>query len=220
MRSPCSTCRRRPKSENQGRFLRRLAAAAPAVRRWRVLLDESQFARRFAGLGLRLAERREAWRLWGERARHACRSPWRSRGRRPPMPGAPAGRLCAPASAAGMSADRFRPRRQCRGRDRSRHRAAGGIGRRPAAPLRRLRHRPQPGLAHQRRQDHARPHPAASPISARCATRRTSPSSPSVHDDRHAEGDALLLWDTPGFGDSVRLAKRLRDSSRSRSAGS
>jgi len=25
-----------------------------------------------------------------------------------------------------------------------------------------------------------------------------------------AEGDALTLWDTPGFGDSVRLAKRLR----------
>jgi hypothetical protein len=26
------------------------------------------------------------------------------------------------------------------------------------------------------------------------------------------EGDALALWDTPGFGDSVRLAKRLRQS--------
>ena len=26
---------------------------------------------------------------------------------------------------------------------------------------------------------------------------------------RTAEGDALLLWDTPGFGDSVRLARRL-----------
>ena len=25
-----------------------------------------------------------------------------------------------------------------------------------------------------------------------------------------AAGDALILWDTPGFGDSVRLAKRLR----------
>jgi predicted GTPase len=23
------------------------------------------------------------------------------------------------------------------------------------------------------------------------------------------EGDALLLWDTPGFGDSVRLLRRL-----------
>ena len=28
-----------------------------------------------------------------------------------------------------------------------------------------------------------------------------------------AEGERLLLWDTPGFGDSVRLAKRLRQSS-------
>jgi predicted GTPase len=27
------------------------------------------------------------------------------------------------------------------------------------------------------------------------------------------EGERLLLWDTPGFGDSVRLAKRLRQSS-------
>ena len=25
-----------------------------------------------------------------------------------------------------------------------------------------------------------------------------------------SEGDRLLLWDTPGFGDSVRLARRLR----------
>ena len=29
-------------------------------------LDESQFARRFAGVGDRLAQRREAWRQWGE----------------------------------------------------------------------------------------------------------------------------------------------------------
>ena len=27
------------------------------------------------------------------------------------------------------------------------------------------------------------------------------------------EGERLLLWDTPGFGDSVRLAKRLRQAS-------
>ncbi len=55
-----------PESENQGRFLRRLAAALPAGAALAVLLDESQFARRFAGLGDRLAERRDAWRLWGE----------------------------------------------------------------------------------------------------------------------------------------------------------
>ena len=55
-----------PENENQGRFLRRLSAALPAGASLAVLLDESQFARRFAGLGLRLAERREAWRLWGE----------------------------------------------------------------------------------------------------------------------------------------------------------
>jgi hypothetical protein len=55
-----------PENENQGRFLRRLAAALPAGAALAVLLDDSQFARRFAGLGLRLEERREAWRLWGE----------------------------------------------------------------------------------------------------------------------------------------------------------
>src|SRR6185369_13583318 len=52
-----------PESENQGRFLRRLAAALPAGAALAVLLDESQFARRFAGLAERLAQRREAWRL-------------------------------------------------------------------------------------------------------------------------------------------------------------
>ena len=59
-----------PESENQGRFLRRLAAALPAGAALAVLLDETQFARRFAGLGDRLAQRREAWRLWGEA--HGC----------------------------------------------------------------------------------------------------------------------------------------------------
>jgi len=55
-----------PESENQGRFLRRLVAALPPGAALAVLLDETQFARRFGGLGDRLAERREAWRLWGE----------------------------------------------------------------------------------------------------------------------------------------------------------
>ena len=55
-----------PENENQGRFLRRLAAALPAGAALAVLLDESQFARRFAGMGERLAQRREAWRQWGE----------------------------------------------------------------------------------------------------------------------------------------------------------
>ena len=55
-----------PETENQGRFLRRLATALPAGAALAVLLDESQFARRFVGVGDRLAQRREAWRLWGE----------------------------------------------------------------------------------------------------------------------------------------------------------
>jgi len=55
-----------PETENQGRFLSRLVATLPAGAALAVLLDESQFARRFAGLDDRLAQRREAWRLWGE----------------------------------------------------------------------------------------------------------------------------------------------------------
>ena len=31
-----------------------------------------------------------------------------------------------------------------------------------------------------------------------------------------AEGDRLLLWDTPGFGDSLRLAKRMQQSGSAR----
>jgi len=55
-----------PESENQGRFLRRLAATLPAGAALGVVLDESQFARRFGGVGERVAERRDAWRRWGE----------------------------------------------------------------------------------------------------------------------------------------------------------
>jgi hypothetical protein len=55
-----------PENENQGRFLQRLSAALPAGAALAVLLDESQFARRFAGMGERLAQRRDAWRQWGE----------------------------------------------------------------------------------------------------------------------------------------------------------
>jgi hypothetical protein len=55
-----------PEPENQGRFVRRLAAALPTGAALAVVLDETQFARRFAGVGERVAERRDAWRRWGE----------------------------------------------------------------------------------------------------------------------------------------------------------
>lgn len=54
-----------PESENQGRFVRRLRGALPAGAVLAVLLDESQFVRRFGGVAGRLAQRREAWREWG-----------------------------------------------------------------------------------------------------------------------------------------------------------
>ena len=91
-----------PETENQGRFLRRLAAALPAGAALAVLLDESQFARRFAGLGDRLAQRREAWRLWGEAHGSVGRSPWRSR--RPAAADAPARLQAAFAAPASPSA--------------------------------------------------------------------------------------------------------------------
>ncbi|MBV9889667.1 MAG: DUF2868 domain-containing protein [Rhizobacter sp.] len=53
-----------PELENQGRFVRALAAAAPGVP-LAVVADETAFVRRFAALGERVAERRDAWRAWG-----------------------------------------------------------------------------------------------------------------------------------------------------------
>ena len=55
-----------PEAENQGRFLRAVQAAVPGGAAVAVIVDAASFARRFAGLGDRLAERREAWRAWGE----------------------------------------------------------------------------------------------------------------------------------------------------------
>ncbi|MGZ5239865.1 MAG: DUF2868 domain-containing protein [Caldimonas sp.] len=55
-----------PESDNQGRFLRRLAGILPAGAALAVLLDESSFARRFGQLPGRIEQRREAWRGWGE----------------------------------------------------------------------------------------------------------------------------------------------------------
>lgn len=55
-----------PESENQGRFVARLGNALPAGTSLAVLLDETQFARRFAGMGERLAQRRAAWWQWGQ----------------------------------------------------------------------------------------------------------------------------------------------------------
>ena len=55
-----------PEGENQGRFLRAVQAAVPGGAAVAVIVDAASFARRFTGLGERMAERREAWRAWGE----------------------------------------------------------------------------------------------------------------------------------------------------------
>ena len=53
-----------PELENQGRFVRALVAAAAAVP-LAVVVDATAFDRRFASVGERVAERRDAWRAWG-----------------------------------------------------------------------------------------------------------------------------------------------------------
>jgi Protein of unknown function (DUF2868) len=57
-----------PEAEHQTRFLRTLAAALPKGAVLVAIVDASAFARRFAGVDSRVAERREAWRVWSEGA--------------------------------------------------------------------------------------------------------------------------------------------------------
>jgi hypothetical protein len=62
-----------PEAEHHGRFVRALRAAAPGVPLlW--VIDETVFARRFAAMPARLAERRELWHAWaqGEQLRSLC----------------------------------------------------------------------------------------------------------------------------------------------------
>ena len=55
-----------PEAENQGRFLQALRAAVPRGAMVAAIVDATQFERRFAAVPGRVAERREAWRAWGE----------------------------------------------------------------------------------------------------------------------------------------------------------
>jgi hypothetical protein len=57
-----------PEAEHQTRFVRSLAAALPKGAVLAAIVDMAAFARRFAGIESRIAERREAWRAWGETA--------------------------------------------------------------------------------------------------------------------------------------------------------
>lgn len=55
-----------PEAEHQTRFLHAVVAALPKGAALATIVDASAFARRFAGLDSRVAERREAWRVWSE----------------------------------------------------------------------------------------------------------------------------------------------------------
>ena len=55
-----------PEAETHGRFVRQLAARAPAGAATVVLVDETAFRARFAGDAMRLAQRREAWRAFAQ----------------------------------------------------------------------------------------------------------------------------------------------------------
>ena len=55
-----------PEIENQGRFVRALRDAAPGGASVAALVDAGAFTRRFASVGARVAERREAWRAWSD----------------------------------------------------------------------------------------------------------------------------------------------------------
>ena len=55
-----------PEAENQGRFVRLLAARAPAGAATIMLVDDTGFVRRFGSDTTRLAQRREAWRHFAE----------------------------------------------------------------------------------------------------------------------------------------------------------
>ncbi len=57
-----------PEAEHPTRFLQTVSAALPKGAALVAVVDASAFARRFAGLDSRIAERREAWRAWGDTA--------------------------------------------------------------------------------------------------------------------------------------------------------
>ena len=55
-----------PEAESQGRFARQLAVRAPAGAATVLLVDEAGFKQRFGADSTRLAQRREAWRVFAE----------------------------------------------------------------------------------------------------------------------------------------------------------
>ena len=55
-----------PEAESQGRFAQQLAGRAPLGAATIVLVDEAAFKQRFGGDSARLAQRRDAWRVFGD----------------------------------------------------------------------------------------------------------------------------------------------------------
>ena len=205
-RSPCSTWgrRRRPRT--------RAASCARWPRRCRrrgarrAASTSRQFARRFAGLGERLAAAaRRMARLGATRVGVA---PMARRSR------------SGPTSPASEAACRPRSRVACAGHEPMRDAAPPACRRKPTTVGGRsialsLVSHTNAGkttlartLLRPRRRRGAR-------RAARHRVRRRA------HDDRRrADGERLLLWDTPGFGDSVRLVQAPAAGAAARSAGS
>jgi hypothetical protein len=55
-----------PEAENQGRFVARLLSVLPPGAALVAIVDEAAFAERFGALPERMAQRRDAWRAWGD----------------------------------------------------------------------------------------------------------------------------------------------------------
>ena len=180
-----------PEPQTHAAFATELARRVRPETSLRVLVDETAFRARFAGVPQRLAQRREAWRAvfagTGLAPRFAALGEVEA-------PGAPA--AARPAAQDGSAA------------------GAGDRNERHARRARRRRRtgRAQPGLAHQRRQDHARAN-AARPRHRRDPRRRAR------HRDRRGpradrqpcRGPALALGHS-GLRRQPRLARRLEQS--------
>ena len=189
-----------------------LVERLPAGALFALVVDEASFRRRFAGLRDRLLQRRAAWSDSARRAR--------------PPAGVRRSRDAARRRRGGRAARRIRRHAGAR-RRRRREQPAGAEPMTAARPLRR-------GSAEVRAAGYPMTDPqivSLSLVSHTNAGKTTLARTllgrdiGEVRDAPHVtefaevhtmlkrpQGDRLQLWDTPGFGDSVRLMRRLRQS--------
>ena len=140
-----------PEAENQGRFVHALRAAVPKGAMVAAVVDAAGFMRRFAGVPGRADERREAWRAWGETL----------------------GLTAVVVDLEGAERRVDRARKRVRGM--ARRRDGGDMSEAATAPAA-SRSASSRTPTRARRRSPAR---SSAAISARCATHRTSPSSPT-----------------------------------------